>query len=149
MQDVSGFGLQVRIIASNTFPQGFTLTEFADDTDPFDLPELQIADSAMGLNGDLVVWTLPNPVAITLGVIPKSEGDKNLAVLFEANRPARGKRPARDIITMVGMYPDGSTITLSSGKLFSGLPGNSVASAGRFKSKPYAFRFEQMNRVEV
>lgn len=149
MQDVSGFGLQLRIIASNTFPAGFPFTEFADDVDPFDLPELQIADSAMGLNGDLVVWSLANPVNITIGAIPKTEGEKNLAVLLEANRPARGKRPARDEITIVAMYPDGSSLTVSKGKLLSGLPGNPVASAGRYKSKPYGFTFEQMTKVEL
>lgn len=149
MQEVSGFGLEVRVIASKTFPTGFTVTEFADDIDPFDLPELQINDVAMGLNGDMVTWTFHTPLSFSVGVIPKSEADKNLAVLFEANRAARGKRPAKDIITIIGSYPDGSTITLSQGVAFSGLPGNSIAAAGRYKSKPYNFRFEQLNKVEV
>lgn len=149
MQEVSGFGLEVRIIASKTFPAGFTVTEFADDIDPFDLPELQINDVAMGLNGDMVTWTFHTPLSFSIGVIPKSDADKNLAILFEANRAARGKRPSRDIITVVGSYPDGSVITLSQGVVFSSLPGNSVASAGRYKSKPYNFRFEQMAKVEL
>lgn len=149
MQDVAGFGLQVRITASKTFPTGFTVTEFPDDIDPFDLPALQINDAAMGLNGDLIVWSKANPLAFTLGLIPGTDSQKNMAVLFEANRPARGKRPAKDIITIVGIYPDGSSITLSKGIIFDGLPGKSVASAGRYKSVPYNFRFEQMARVEV
>lgn len=149
MQDSSGFGLSVRVIASKTFPAGFTITEFPDDIDPFDLPALQINDAAMGLNGDLIYWSKANPLAFTLGVIPKSEGDKNMAVLFEANRPARGKRPAKDIISVVGVYPDGSVITLSKGIIFDGLPGNSVAGSGRMKSKPYNFRFEAVTKVEI
>ena len=149
MQDSSGFGLSVRVIGSKTFPTGFVITEFPDDVDPFDLPVLQINDAAMGLNGDLIVWSKANPISFALGIIAKSDGDKNMAVLFEANRAARGKRPAKDVITIIGTYPDGSTITLSKGVVFDGLPGNSVASAGRMKSKPYNFRFEQMARVEV
>lgn len=149
MQDVAGFGLQVRVIASKTYPSGFTITSFADDADPFDLPALQVNDAAMGLNGDMVVWSKANPISISLAVIPGSDDDKNMAVVFEANRAARGKRPAKDVITIVGIYPNGSTITLTPGVVFDGLPGNSVASAGRLKSKVYNFRFEGMSRVEV
>lgn len=149
MQEVSGFGFQVRVIASKTFPAGFTVTEFADDADPFDLPEIQVADAATGLNGDMVTWSTGGPLSVSLNVIPKSESDKNLAVLLEANRSARGKKPARDVVTLVGLYPDGSTITLSEGIIYGGVPGNSIASAGRMKSKPYQFRFEQKNGVEV
>lgn len=148
MQDVSGFGFQVRLIASKTFPAGFTITAFADDADPFDLPQLQINDAAMGLNGDMVTWTFHAPIPVTINLIPKTDEDKNMAVLFEANRAARGKKPARDIITLVGVYPDDSTVTLSKGVCFGSIPSNSIASAGRYKSKPYEFRFEQMTKVE-
>ena len=149
MQDISGFGFQLRVIASKTFPQGFTVTAFGDDADPFDLPSLQINDAAMGLNGDMVTWTFHSPIANVVNVIPKTDDDKNLAVLFEANRAARGKKPARDVISLVAVYPDGSTVTLSKGVCYQSIPGNSIASAGRFKTKPYEFRFEQLARVEV
>lgn len=149
MQNIAGFGLQVRVIANRTFPSGFTITEFADDADPFDLPALQINDAAMGLNGDMIHWSKANPIPLAIAVIPGGEDDKNLAVIFEANRSARGKRPAKDTITIVGSYPNGSVITLTPGIIFDGLPGNAVASAGRLKSKVYNFRFEGLSRVEV
>jgi hypothetical protein len=149
MQDTSGFGLQVRVIGSKTYPLGFTITEFPADTDPFDIPALQINDAEMGLNGDLITWSRANPLPLTLAVIPESDAHKNMAVLFEANRPARGKRPARDVITVVGIYPNGSSITMSKGVIYDGLPGKPVASSGKMKTIPYNFRFEQMARVEV
>lgn len=145
--DVSGFGLRLRITASRTFPAGFTVTQFADDADPFDLPSIQIADKAMGLNGDLVTWSKANPINTTVNVIPGSEDDRNLAVLLEANRVGRGKSGARDQITMTGTYPDGRSITLSAGVITDGMPGNSVASAGRLKSKAYQFAFEGLSRA--
>ncbi len=145
--DVSGFGLRLRITASRTFPAGFTVTRFADDADPFDLPSIQIADKAMGLNGDLVTWSKANPINTTVNVIPGSEDDRNLAVLLEANRVGRGKSGARDQITMTGTYPDGRSITLSAGVITDGMPGNSVASAGRLKSKAYQFAFEGLSRA--
>lgn len=145
--DISGFGLQVRIIATNTFPTGFTVTQFADDSDPFDLPSIQIADKAMGLNGDLIVWSKASPIMLTLSVVPNSDDDVNLGILAEANRVGKGKSGAQDQIIMTGIYPDGKTITLIGGVLTDAIPANSVASAGRLKSKPYQFAFE--NKVSA
>lgn len=142
MQNISGFGLIVNVLASNTFPVGLILTEWADDSDPFDLPSLQIADTAMGLNGDLIGWSKPNPIKLTLNVIPQSFSDLNLAVLLEANRVGRGKTGARDIITLTAIYPNGSPIILTNGMITDGIPGSPVASAGRLKSKSYQFAFE-------
>lgn len=142
MQNISGFGLTVNLLASNTFPVGLILTEWADDSDPFDLPSLQIADTAMGLNGDLIGWSKPNPIKLTLNVIPQSFSDLNLAILLEANRTGRGKTGARDIITLTAIYPNGSPIILTNGFITDGIPGSPVASAGRLKSKSYQFAFE-------
>ena len=144
MQDISGFGLQVRVVASETFPSGFTVTSFADDADPFDFPSQQIKDKAMGVNGDLIVWSKANPLNITLALIPKSDDDKNMSVLLEANRAAKGKKVVQDIITMTAIYPDGTQITLANGAITDGIPRNAVASAGRLKSKTYGFSFENV-----
>ena len=144
MQDISATGISLLVKADKTFPNGFTVTQFADDADPFDLPSLEIAATAMNINGELVTWSSPQPINPTLNVIPGSEDDNNLATLFEANRAASGKTVARDIITIVATYPDGSTVTLSNGKMTSGFPGKSIASAGRMKSKAYSFMFQDL-----
>lgn len=144
MQDISATGISLLVKADKTFPNGFTVTQFADDADPFDLPSLEIAATAMNVNGELVTWSSPQPINPTLNVIPGSEDDNNLATLFEANRAAAGKTVARDIITIVATYPDGSTVTLSNGKMTSGFPGKSIASAGRMKSKSYSFMFQDL-----
>lgn len=146
MQDISAFGIRVRLVASVTFPAGIDITQFADDADSLDVPQQQIADKAMGVNGDLIVWSKANPLLTTLNVIPASEDDRNLSVLLEANRVARGKRSARDTITLTAIYPDGRTQTWSQGKITDGIPGNALASSGRMKSKPYLFAFESLNR---
>jgi hypothetical protein len=140
--DISGFGLQVQLRASVTFPSGVTLTQFADDADPLDMQAIQIADKAMGLNGDLITWGKATALPMVLNVIPGSEDDRNLAVLFNANRVGKGKTPSRDVITATVMYPDGKQRTLSAGKMTDGMVGNSVASSGRMKTKAYTFAFE-------
>ena len=142
MENISGFGLRANLIASNTYPVGFIISEFADDSDPFDLPSLQIADSAVGLNGDLIVWSKANPIKFVLSVVPTSLDDINLSILLQANRPSRGKIPSRDVITLTGIYPSGDFVTLTNGIITDGIPANAVSSAGRFKSKTYNFSFE-------
>lgn len=146
MEDISAFGIKVRLVASTTFPAGYTFTQFADDGDSLDVPSQQIADKAMGVNGDLIVWSKANPIPLTLNLIPNSADDQNMAVLLEANRVGRGKRSARDTITLTAVYPDGKTITWSQGAITDGIPGNALASSGRMKSKPYMFAFEQLAR---
>lgn len=145
--DISGFALRIQMIASNTLPIGHTFTQFPDDTDPLDLPALQIADSAMGLNGDLITWSKANPIKPAVALIAGSEDDVIMGIVFEANRVGRGKIGARDIITLTFMYPDGRVVTLTSGIITDGMPGNGIASAGRYKTKIYNFSFE--NRIGV
>ena len=144
MQDISGFGLRLNLRASITFPIGFDVTQFADDADPFDTPEITVAESAMGLNGDLLRWNNANPIVRTISVVPGSDDDRNLAILLESNRAGRGKNPVQDEITLTAIYPDGKTEVYSPGAITAGQPGNSVASAGRLKSKTYTFVFENM-----
>jgi hypothetical protein len=149
MQDVSAQGFTLVLRASQTFPNGFTITEVADDADPFDIPAVEIASTAMNVNGDLVTWSSPTPMTPTINVIPGSESDKNLSILWDANRAARGKRNARDVITLVASYPDGSTKTFSEGKMTSGMPGGSVASGGRIKTNAYVFAFQDFSQTRA
>jgi hypothetical protein len=147
MQDISGFGAKVQVVASATFPSGFSLSQFADDADPFDLPSTQIADKAMGLNGDLITWSKATPTSIAVAVVPGSEDDRNLQALYDANRVGKGKTSARDKVTITVAYPDGRTLTLSEGRLTDGPPGVGVASAGRLKTSTYQFAFENVARA--
>lgn len=147
MNDISVFGLRVQLNASETFPAGVSLTQFADDADPFDTPSIQIRDKAMGVNGDLITWSKATPITLSLSVVPNSDDDRNLAVLFEANRVGKGKQGARDTISVTAVYPDGRTVSFTQGAITDGMPANSPSSAGRFKSKTYQFAFENVNRT--
>lgn len=140
--DISGFGTVVALFATTTFPGGIEITQFSDDVDAFDTPAIQVADKKKGLNGDMVVWSVASAIDVTLSVISGSDDDINLGILLEANRPARGKIPARDSITATRTLPDGSALTLTNGVITNGAVGSSVASAGRQKTKVYTFAFE-------
>ena len=141
-QDVSGTGTIVALKASTTFPNQLAISQFADDSDPLDMPALQIADTAMGLNGDLLKWAKAVPIAMTLNVVPGSPDDTNLQILGDANRVGQGKVSAKDVITATITYPDGSIVILNKGIIKQYMPGNSIASSMRLKTKSYVFEFE-------
>jgi len=147
MENIAAYGSELALKASNTFPVGITLSQFADDTDPFDIPSIQLADKAKGVNGDLIIWSTANPIIISIAVIPGSEDDRNLSILAQANNPSAGGSLANDEITLTGIYPDNSTIVASKGAITDAMIGNSIASAGRKKSKVYMFAFEQITET--
>lgn len=142
MINISGYGLQARLTASNTFPNGITITAFADDADSMDAPDFNLADTGNALNGELLVWSKPGPIEIGLNIVPTSDDDVNLDALAEANRVGKGKRGARDVINLVITYPNGSVISLNSGVMVLGSIVPSVTQAGRFRTRTYRFRFE-------
>jgi hypothetical protein len=144
MADISVFGARAQVVASNTFPSGFSLSQFADDADPFDVPSIKIKDVASGANGDLVTWSKAVPITVTVNMVPNSDDDKNLAVLLEANRAGKGKLSARDEITMTVVYPDLRTVMFSGGVITDGPPALSASSGGRLKTRAYSFAFENV-----
>jgi len=142
MTDISGFGLQVNIIASRTFPAGLLINQFADNSDPLDMASIKIGDAAMGLNGNLITWSKAVPIPAVLNVVPGSFDDLNLQILFDANRVAQYKSSAQDIITMTVVYPDFTYTTLMRGKPTDFMPGKSIAGGeNRIKTRSYAFMF--------
>jgi hypothetical protein len=146
MEDISIFGLSANVTADTTFPNGLTISSFADDGDPIDSPDLDIADMAMGPNGDGVTWSRPQIAEVVMNIIPQSADDVNLTALQDANRVAKGKSSAADNITIILSYPNGVKITLSEGKMVTAPVVQSGAASGRAKSKRYAFRFTQVAR---
>ena len=142
MIDIAGFGLGVHLVASNTYPVGIPLSAFADDADPMDIPGIELTQVAMGLNGDLITWSSANPIQVSLNMIPNGLEDDALGILAERNRVGRGKTSARDVLTLVAVYPDSRIVTFTQGVITNAPPANSVASAGRYKTKTYQFMFE-------
>lgn len=141
-QDISGFGLVVVIVADKTYPVGLTITEFADDSDPMDIASVKIADTAMGLNGDLLAWAKAVTLPAVLNVIPGGLDDTALQVLANANRAGQGKNVAGDKITMTVIFPDGGVNVYQGGRMTDAVFGKAVAGSGRLKTKPYAFAFQ-------
>lgn len=142
MQDISGFGGKVALNCSVTFPAGISISQFADDSDPLEFAPIEIADKAMGVNGDMITWAKAIPIAMVLNVIPGSPDDVNLQILFDNNRPSQGKIVTADIIQAVVTYPDGTVTSFGPGRIMMGPPGKSIASSGRIKTRTYTFALQ-------
>ena len=141
-QDISGFGSKVALNCSITFPAGIEITQFSDDSDPLDLASIEVADKAMGVNGDLITWAKANSIGMVLNVIPGSPNDVNLQILFDNNRPSQGKIVTADVINAVVTYPDGTVSSFGPGRLMAGMPGKSITGSGRLKTRSYVFAYQ-------
>lgn len=143
MINTSMFGAVVNIVASQTFPNGFTVTEFPDDQNPFDSQPVRIAESGMGTGGHHVVWQKPNLIPFSLSVIPNTESHRNLDVLAEANRMSKHKgRVPLDEITIKILYPNGKVTTLTGGMIAEAPQVLGASSAGKLNTQTYQFAFE-------
>ena len=148
MENISANGLTVIASAVPSFPY-LVLTQWADDTDPLDLPEIEITGSAMGVNGDLVTWSSPKPLELSLSVIPGSTDDNNLNILFNLNRAGKLKPSTNDLVNLTFFYVSTSglltrKVALIGGRCSAYQPATGAASSGRKKSKTYKFVFENV-----
>ena len=139
---VTGTGTKITIIAIPTFPAGVTISQFPDDQDPVSFGNQDIAEVAMGVNGDMIVWDRPSVINITLSVIPGTEDDKNLGILFDMNRVAKNKVSAQDKITMTVTSPGSDPKTYTGGAIIGGPAGDTVNGNTRRQTKQYFFAFE-------
>lgn len=142
MYNISGFGLKVTLIASNTLPVGVLLTQFPDDQDALSFPDAEIGDGAVGVNGDLIVWSKGSAIRCAISAIPDSPTDLQLATLLLVNRVGKNKISARDIFQMAVVQGNNNIGTFTNGIIVSGPPFNGVSSNGRMKTKTYNFMFE-------
>lgn len=139
--DISVAGSEVSIISNPTFPAGFTITEWATDADPLTIEDVQVAQSEIGVNGDVISWHRAAMVNVDMNVIPNSESDKNLMILTATNKVEKNKVSLHDNITMVIAYADGTIKTFSEGTIVSGSVANSMVNDGKIRSKNYKFTF--------
>lgn len=152
--NIGSFGLQLRLVANLIFPAGININTFTGDTDSLDVKELTVAQTEMGLNGDLLYWQNANPIEVAISVVPGSVDDTNLGLILEWDRVSKAKQaagltPKKNRCTLVVSYPDGSTDTYTGGIIVSGSYANSASSSGRIKTKVYNFVFQDKTSITI
>jgi hypothetical protein len=138
---VYGCGTQVSIIASNTFPIGVLLTDFADDEDVITNDDVEIQQVKIGANGNILPSAKPVLINVGLAVVPDSSSDIQLAILLESNRFGFNKQGSQDVITMSIIQPNNKVTMYYDGFIVGGSPSNKMSAEARFKTKKYNFMF--------
>ncbi len=141
MIDVSGFGTGIIVVALQSFPMGFKLSQFADDIDAIDAREVEPTGYEMLFDGDLFAFDKAAPIEVTIGVIPGSDDDINLKILLQSKHGAKSFLPLPDVTSMVITYPDGGRIILSNGTILKGALVDSINPQARRKGNKYTFVF--------
>ena len=137
------------MISSNTHPFGIAIESFPDDVDPISFSPINIKEAQMDLNGKPVSWAIGVMIPLNISVIPGSDDDEQLYVLFNANRASGFMSPKRDEITLTISYPDNSMKVFSKGYIVSGTPSAGAAASGRITTKTYGFAFASMTNISA
>jgi hypothetical protein len=141
MQNISGFGAKVTVLALQTFPMGFTLSEFADDVDPIIFEEVQPVGYEMMYDGGLYSFESAAPVLAHVSVIPGSEDDMNLRILLSNKKSGPSILPIEDVTSMSIQYPNNGMVMLTNGTIVKGPLADSIIQTGRKKANTYTFAF--------
>lgn len=145
VEDVSSIGVSIRLTASQTYPNGITLSAFPEDGDLGPAGTTTIGAHANGVNGHLIVWKRANGITVGVPLIPNTEDCAKMERLFAANTPGPNKFIAKDIINMVVTNPvTGVPTTYKNGWLEEGMAANQYGLDGRIKSKVYTITFESV-----
>lgn len=139
--DIGALGSSITIIAVPTFPQGIVVKDFASDTDPWVVEDVEVTNTEVGVNGDVVSWHKATTIPAVLSVIPNGESDKNLQILVNANRGAKNKVATNDDITVIVTSPDGTMETYTGGVISAGKIGKSISNDGKIRTGTYSFTF--------
>lgn len=142
--DITGCGFKLFVQSLYTFPLGFEINEFADDTDPFDLPDVTIGHYQNDLNNELVFWNKPSPFVVDLNLVCGTSGEQNCRTLFNSNYKAAGKSSGSDLITMIATYANGDKKVALGGHINVGSPLQSISTNGRIKTQHYQFVFARL-----
>ena len=122
------------------------ISAFPKDTDPFEVPNSDVADMEIGTNGNEISWTVQNPVETTVAIIPATLDSEIMQRIYDSNRAENGKRSSNDRIVIVRVLPNGETTTLK-GRMTSGPATTSLGSSGKIKTPTYGFKFSEVFRT--
>lgn len=139
--NVSGFGVSVVVVSTKSFPSGFQLSKFADESDPIQIADMEPTDFEKLHDGSLFFYQKAAPIRITLSVLAGTDDDENLRILLASRKSSAGVIALPDTCTLTLSYPNSSPTVFTNGSIVGGPPADSVSSNGRRKSNAYQFVF--------
>ena len=140
LHDVSFAGSIVKI-------DGIEITDFMDDANPIDFPDVTIANVGVNFNGIMARHSNPTPVIFSITVIPGSHSDRELSDLWQNSRVENctyntdwSKGLTCDI-SMANYTRQISQYHFAGGTMISGPGGPSATGEGKMLGRTYTFAF--------
>ena len=116
-----------------------TITEFADDAEPFSASPVPNADAAMTLAGNMMTWRKNGTVKIKIGVIADSENDYDLYSFIIRERQKMNTTKNYEGFQISIIKTAGFPETYSECVVESMPYSCDATNAGRWKGKVYTF----------
>lgn len=155
MIDISMAG--AKIILTHQDGSKLVINEFTDDGNPVEIPDFDIADGNMNLNGILVTWTKAQAVEFNISLIPNSPSDIILSNYLRSRAiGGKGAIPEAFINSMVLCVPSAIGVsatdnkgtrffTFTNGRMRRGSPALGSNAEGKIQSRTYNFIFERVD----
>lgn len=140
MIDIGAHGLSITVIAAQSFPMGFQLSQFSDDANPLDVKDTEPFGYELLYDGGMFAFDKATAIELSVSVIPGSDDDINLKILLQSKKGGASILPIPDVLTMVVSYPTG-TVMLTKGTIISGPLADTVQASARKKGNTYRFVF--------
>jgi hypothetical protein len=143
-QEVSANGIKVMLFASITYPTGIEIASFNPGDDPFSADNVSIAETEMGVNGNMIVYRTPYAYNLTMNITPMTEVDQIMENIANADRIAFGKASAKNVLMLSVIYPQGRVLTYIDGALTSVPGGFTAGGNGRMGGRSYTMAFRNV-----
>lgn len=145
IRDVSFAGATINISG----PTGSaTITDFMDDANPVEFPDVEVSGVGVNLNGNMIRYAKPNVIMMSVTVIPFSDSDNALRSMWKAYRVQGGVNNGdiwKSPITATINCAHGD-ISLTNGTFVSGPGGPSSTGEGKMQGRTYTFAFVSTTR---
>jgi hypothetical protein len=141
MQDVSAFGTTITILATQSFPIGFTVDNFSDDKDPLKIENIEATGYTFLIDGSLFIFDKAALIKVEVSVIAASDDDINFKTMLQARKGSSSIISLPDVTTMTIAYGNGGVVMFTAGSIVSGPLGDSIEQSGRHPSNTYTFVF--------
>lgn len=146
--DVSFAGATITLSGGMGMPG--KITDFMDDANPVEFPDVEVTGAGANLNGNMIRYAKPNLVMMSITVIPFSEDDNALYNAWARYRVQNGNQGTAweqgiTCIIDTSQSARAGSRTLSNGTMISGPGGPASTAEGKMQGRTYTFAFQAVS----
>ena len=132
---------------------GVKITQFMDDANPVDFPDVEVSSVGINCNGKMIRYAKPAPIMMSVTVIPGSSDDKQLWSKWRSyhledakNNQGTWTQSLTANISIGNTNAGQKTYAFSGGTFVSGPAGPSSSGDGKMQGRTYTFAFAKVNQ---